>query len=283
MGQSVSCRHASPVIRWMLIALVASSALAASPGEAQRRRNRDRDHDSADESPERRAQELFHRGDALYAQGRYEDAILAFQEAYAISERPLLLYNIANAQERLGRWADALGMLQRYLPDAAPTERVDVEQRIRSIELRVARERALEAEQQREREREAERQRARTATQESGPPVGGWVLTIGGGALVATGVVFGVVALGARSDADGLCRTVGGQTLCSDAASDALGRDLLFSVLADASVILGVAAATVGVYLVVAGRRGRSPERRRLQVGLGARGPGAEVRVALDL
>lgn len=274
--------RATRACRWIAIAVLGCSALVSTQADAQRRHGRDR---GGADSSERRAQELFHRGDALYAQGRYEDAILAFQEAYAISERPLLLYNIANAEERLGRWADALGMLQRYLPDAAPTERADVEQRIRSIELRVSRERALETERQREHEREraADRQRETTAPPTGGTSVAGWVLVSGGGALVGLGVAFGLVALGARGNVDGFCRPVEGRTICSAAASDALARDDLFSVLADVSVIVGVATAAVGVYLVVSSPSRSEPERRRLRVGLRARGPGAEVRVALDL
>jgi len=252
------------------------TSLCATPADAQRRRVR-----GGETSTDRRAQELFHRGDVLYAQGRYEDAILAFQEAYLISERPLLLYNIANAEERLGRWAEALGMLQRYLPSAEPTERADVEQRIHSIEIRLARERALAAEQRRV--RESEQARARTQVQAPGPPIAGWVLVIGGGAAVGAGVAFGLVALGARNEAEPLCHMLGDSRLCAEEAKGALGRDVLFSVLADASVIVGVAAATVGVAVIVSAGSRSEPERRRLHVRLGPRGVGAEVGVALEL
>ena len=61
-----------------------------------------------DATTEARAKELYENGAALYEEGRYEEAILAWEEAYRLSSRPVLLFNIANAYERLGRGRGAV-------------------------------------------------------------------------------------------------------------------------------------------------------------------------------
>ena len=74
---------------------------------------------------EERAKLLFTNGSRLYEEGRYEQAIAAFEEAYDLSSQPVLLYNIANAWERLGDVPHALEALDRYRL-YAPAEEQDV-------------------------------------------------------------------------------------------------------------------------------------------------------------
>jgi tetratricopeptide (TPR) repeat protein len=227
----------------------------AQVAEAQRRPPRD--------PREAQARALFEQGQAAYEEGRYEEAINAFEQAHALSARPLLLYNIANAQERLGLLREALENLRYYLEDAPADERPVLERRIRGLEDRVRRQQAEEARRQEEQQRVAEAA-ARAAVAQVGagrmqgpihagpkPPVLGYTLVGLGGAAVVTGVVFGVLALGARADAAEGCTEAGGATLCTAATRDALSTDTTFSLLADVGVIAGVALAAVGVYLVV--------------------------------
>lgn len=87
---------------------------------------------------EARAREIYENGATLYEEGLYEEAILAFEEAYAVSRRPALLYNIANAYERLGKWNEALDALNRYRVYAREEEREAIERRIRNLERRMA-------------------------------------------------------------------------------------------------------------------------------------------------
>ena len=47
-----------------------------------------------------KARLLFKEGDGHYAAGRYEKAIELFEQAYELSKRPDLLFNLANAYER---------------------------------------------------------------------------------------------------------------------------------------------------------------------------------------
>ena len=71
----------------LVTVLVASFATPVPPVHAQAN------------SDEVRAKELYRNGERLYEEGLYEDAVVAWERAYELSERPLLLYNIANALE----------------------------------------------------------------------------------------------------------------------------------------------------------------------------------------
>lgn len=85
------------------------------------------------------ARSLFEAGRTAFAAGRFEAALARFQEAYELSQRPALLYNIGTAADRLRRDAQALEAFRAYLaavPDAA--NRDEVESRIRVLEEAVA-------------------------------------------------------------------------------------------------------------------------------------------------
>ena len=89
--------------------------------------------DAADS--DRRARELFEAGRDAFDAGDFETALSLFEDAYANSPRPALLYNIAASADRLRRDEMAADYYRRYLaaePDAA--ERTNVEARIAAIE-----------------------------------------------------------------------------------------------------------------------------------------------------
>ncbi len=83
------------------------------------------------------AKELYRLGAGLYNAGRYREAIATFREALALSDRKALLYNIANAQERLNDLEGALASLREYRPHADPKDRVSLDPRITSLEDRL--------------------------------------------------------------------------------------------------------------------------------------------------
>ncbi len=83
-----------------------------------------------------RAKEIFLNGQTLFKEGRYEDASIAFQEAYRLSEEPALLYNLAACAERLGKFDAAIDHLNRYRVYATADERVELERRIVNLERR---------------------------------------------------------------------------------------------------------------------------------------------------
>jgi tetratricopeptide (TPR) repeat protein len=76
-------------------------------------------------------------GSAYYDQANYSDAVKEFSEAFRLSHRADLLYNIAVCYERLGQWDDAIDALRRYLTDKpdAP-DRAVIESRIANYEHR---------------------------------------------------------------------------------------------------------------------------------------------------
>ena len=80
----------------------------------------------------------FKRGAEAYSEARYEDAIEAFTRAYELDAKPTLLYNIAQAHERLGDVPSALRAYRDFLrSDSSEQDRRLVETRIRNLERRL--------------------------------------------------------------------------------------------------------------------------------------------------
>src|SRR4051794_22832671 len=73
----------------------------------------------ADDDDQGRARALFREGSQLYEEAHYEEAIARFQEAYRLSGRPDLLFNIAQAYRLEGpaHCATALRYYQRHLDE----------------------------------------------------------------------------------------------------------------------------------------------------------------------
>jgi tetratricopeptide (TPR) repeat protein len=214
------------------------------------------------QSSDEQARDLFQRGDSAYVEGRYEAALGLFQEAYQLSQRPRLLFNIANTLERLGRVPDAIEALRRYLPEATETERPVVERRIASMEERESRRRAMEERDDEEtRVRPAPPPAAEVRSQQSAP-VGPIVVMVLGAAGVGAGIGLGVWSGDLGSAARQDCASAAGAgTLCrSDARADldgaksaALGADVAWS--------LGAAAMAGGlIWLIVELSQGSSSE-----------------------
>ncbi|MBZ0121842.1 MAG: tetratricopeptide repeat protein [Sandaracinaceae bacterium] len=81
----------------------------------------------------------FESGREAFAAGDYETALSRFRQAYDLSHRPGLLYNIAQTLDRLRRDQETLDTLRQYLaaaPDAP--NRSEVESRIRVLEQAIA-------------------------------------------------------------------------------------------------------------------------------------------------
>jgi tetratricopeptide (TPR) repeat protein len=94
---------------------------------------------AAEPSPEalEEAREQFARGSEAYAQGRYDEALTAFERAYARAALPTLLPNIAACQEKLGQDAAAAETLRRYLATDAVKDRAAVTAQLHAIEARL--------------------------------------------------------------------------------------------------------------------------------------------------
>ncbi len=88
--------------RALALLLLASTALAAPL-------------DAPEPEDLKRARVLYEQGSAAYNLNRYQDAVGRFEEAYVLSQRPALLYNIALCYEHLFRWEQAARALRHYL------------------------------------------------------------------------------------------------------------------------------------------------------------------------
>jgi tetratricopeptide (TPR) repeat protein len=75
----------------------------------------------------------FAAGSAYYEQGNWADAAKEFKEAYRLSRRADLLYNISLCEERLGNLEGAIAALRSYL-DVGPVDRAAIEARIERLE-----------------------------------------------------------------------------------------------------------------------------------------------------
>lgn len=203
------------------------------------------------------AREHYLRGERYYAEGDYEAAIPEFQEAYDLSGRPKLLFNLANTHERLGNYEEALEVLRRYAKTVPEFEHDSVARRIRNLEKR--------ADEKAQRVRDATPPpRPITPTSETSPtplqtnlettqpkpaastPTLGWVLVGTGVALAAGGATSGVLALRARNDAEALCQ----QGRCPEGAQGSIDNDKLYSAVSDIGIGLGATTAIVGLILV---------------------------------
>ena len=119
---AVGCARSSWSRRPCCSARVALDAIApASSAEAQT---------TADEE----ARALFEAGRLAFSRGRYEQALGHFQEAYELSHRSALLYNIGTTLDRLRRDEEAIEAFEQFL-EAEPDSQyaAEVEERVRIL------------------------------------------------------------------------------------------------------------------------------------------------------
>jgi tetratricopeptide (TPR) repeat protein len=103
---------------WVLVLLLAAGTSAAA----------------AEDDRQALARAHFLTGRSYYDQGRWDDALKEFSEAYRLSSRPGFLYNIGVCLDKLGRAQEAIDAFERYLA-AVPNadDRADVESRIERL------------------------------------------------------------------------------------------------------------------------------------------------------
>jgi tetratricopeptide (TPR) repeat protein len=89
------------------------------------------------------AKEAYARGLSLYAAGSYQEAADAFQAAYAIKHKPLILFNIGQAYRKKGDFDRALTHYRRFLDEATPEERAPLEDEVRKYVREIEAEQAL--------------------------------------------------------------------------------------------------------------------------------------------
>ena len=174
--------------RWLCSALVLCGALIApGPTSAQ---------NTADDAT---ARKQFERGRAAFEQSNYEQALMHFRNAYRLSHRGQLQYNIGITATRLQRDEEALVAFQSYLEEVEhPPREQEVRQRIAALEQ------AIEA------NKEAERQlsEAAVSSEDSDRASPGRKIPrsaiVGSSVLGAVGVA-GVATMGVGHAKSGTC------------------------------------------------------------------------------
>lgn len=120
----------------VLIPLVASQGSVAVTGIAHGQAQAE----ASAESRVEEAKALFTAGRAAFDAGRFADALRHFEQAYEMSQRPALLYNIGLAHDRLRSDEKALAAFEAYLaalPEAP--NRAEVETRAQALRDAIAR------------------------------------------------------------------------------------------------------------------------------------------------
>lgn len=244
------------------------------------------------EGEDMRAKELYRNGERLYEEGLYEDAIVAWELAYELSKRPLLLYNMANALERIGQWDEALQRINQYRALAPEEERETLDRRMRAIERRLEQKRKADKETARDPESGQSSKAGPVRPTTDGPdnnnllqlrprpktaqetPTGALVLIGFGGAGLTAGGILAGLAQQARSDAEAVCSGPAEPILCPTSARSSLNRDADLSIGADISLVAGGAAISAGVVLAILHKQGILPNRDRRVLVVPAAGPG---------
>lgn len=208
----------------------------------------------AQDTPDRdeRARTHFDAGLLHYQEGAYDRALVEFRRSWELSQRPVLLINLATVKERLGMYTEAATDLREFLrvtPDAEDRERL--ERRIENLE-RLERERAGSegaASERTEPTREVASPSEATPPAPSGPDDGLLAGAIAGYAIAGAGAalmgIFGGLALGEESSLASGCGAAG---TCSDAqVADAN----TFALVSDVGLGVALAGAATGTVLLV--------------------------------
>jgi tetratricopeptide (TPR) repeat protein len=251
--------------------LAAVFLLFASPGHAEPQSSNDKE-----------ARKLFFQGDRMYEEGKYEEAVEAFEKAYQLSRRPELLFNLANAYERLGQYEEALRALRDYAPAAPKDDRERIAARLKTLE-----ERAEERRSRAEKEKAvatpapapapAETKPSEPAPEEpaSKPPILAYTLLGVGAVGVGVGVFFGVQAMGAKSDAEEQCGGASGN-FCRASAQGSIDDASSRALIADIAFAAGAVAAGAGVVLLLT-HRGSNEKENAAALHAAPRPGGGEV------
>jgi tetratricopeptide (TPR) repeat protein len=230
-----------------------------------------------------RARSLFLEGEAHYAAGRYELAAARYLEAYQLSQRPELLFNVGNAYERLGDYEKAAQYLGEYVASPRARDVVSVRERIRRLEAAAAEQTRRTQEEEQPVPTAGSADSAVTTSPSLRPAAESrrtratWWL-IGSGVSAAGAIGMGLLAINAGSNAARKCVDTG-RPVCLDTASSALAQETAFAISADVLAVATVVTAGVGIYLLFQdeGDEARPATATRLAPTLGPDGLGVSL------
>ncbi|HJL18577.1 MAG TPA: tetratricopeptide repeat protein [Sandaracinaceae bacterium LLY-WYZ-13_1] len=228
-----------------MAALVGAMLLGAGPVAAQ---------EASPETPpvadqaerDERARILFEAARVHFDAGRYEEALPEFEEAYELSGRAALLYNVGVTRERLGDHTGALEAFEAFLESGEEVpgmSRERLEARVEALRERV------------DRVERDELEPSPTEPSSEALPVGPIVLFSVAGASLISGVIFGGLTVAEDGNlSDGCAARPGG---CTD---DELGEIRAFRLVADVSFALSLASAGAALVWWLVGSGGSEDE-----------------------
>lgn len=225
--------------------------------------------------PDEEARYHFNLGEVAYNAGRFADAADEFEEAYRLSGRSTLLYNIFVARRDAGQLGPAIAALRKYLelvPDSeqAPALRRRLENMERIYSEQGAGQPVPPAPGETEPAEPASEptaaptpvpvqpspvQPVAPARADGGqgggdPSLPGIVLVSAGGGLIVGGIITGVLALQSENDLEDNC----GDGPCpAGFFQDDIDRGRRRALLTDILIPVGVVTAGVGVALILLG------------------------------
>lgn len=225
---------------WVALAV----AVAVGPSTSAQAQDAPKNQEQADEE----ARVHFRLGVAYHDSGRFAKAAAEFEQAYELSKRPKLLYNLFLAHRDGGNIAAAADALEKYLtlekevPERDKlTARLEALKRILANNPPQAQPAPEEEEQPEEEVAEAEPEAPPEPAMERNPwhKYTPWVTMGVGAAMVGVGAGMGAVALGDYND----CKTPGS---CS---SGEISSGQTKARVADAMLFGGAAIAVTGLVL----------------------------------
>jgi tetratricopeptide (TPR) repeat protein len=197
-------------------------------------------HDTDDQ-----ARTHFQSGRLYFERGEYEDALREFEAAYALSNRPGLLYNIVLSNERLGRYAEAATRLDQYLRDDSTIEAAQrslLEARLENLRARASRESEPAPSPTPPSEAQPERDEARGLSTLGVAGVS--TLGVGAASLIAF-AISGGLALGEDSALAERCGENAGRTCTEEDVSSLRAMTMTADITLAAGLVLAAAGATL--------------------------------------
>jgi tetratricopeptide (TPR) repeat protein len=210
-------------------------------------------------STEVQAREAFERGRIHYDNGEFAKASLAFEEAYKLSGREGLLYNLYLAYRDANEQEKAAEALRQYLARVEVIEnRAQLEARLKALDEGIAQRKAAEAAEAAERERTAAAAAAPVAAASQAPgqaepaaPGRWWLVPVtvmgAGGALMLGSIATGVMANNKAKELEDGCD---GNMCTSDLKSTADSGKTM-AIVTDVLLFGGLATAAVGGVLLL--------------------------------
>jgi tetratricopeptide (TPR) repeat protein len=225
-----------------------------------------------------RAREWFVNGQVLYQEGRYRDALVAFEAAYRMSARPTILRSIAYCHEQLGELEQAIDVLYRFR-GLAPEERwSEIDRRISRLEVHLEHEmqELVVSQPPPQPPPEPVQQQAPQRTRYEPPKwrigAGPLVLYSVAGVGVIVGGIFTANAHRAREQTALLC-SQGDAIFCRDEAAPYINQDWLYSLIADTGFGFAGAGFVGGtVWMVLDNSRSNAVQVGVSPTGIGVRG-----------